>query len=794
MPLIPKEHLDEVHDELIKARREHHRRLLVILSDDDSRLVTAALDFLYELRDFVGEDPILYTYHAFYSDGGMRRELFARGVPKDLNIEYVSYHQLDVILGRTYSLCIADLLNNLEPNDLGRLMGVVRGGGLYILLLPSQQRIFETITRFQSNLIVPGYTPDQLKRYFTQRLLKKLYEHNGIAIYDADNRYFLRKFSQEKTSDYTSREIIIPEKTRIPLKVYKLALTQDQVEVLKRFEFLYAKSLKKQVLVLTADRGRGKSSVVGIGLGWLVHRLRRAKGKCKVVVTSPSETNVQEVFRFADRVLRLYNHPVELTHSENRIVGISGKGIDISYVPPLEALKSRGDVLVVDEAAAIPVTMLFKFLERYDKIVFSTTIHGYEGAGRGFSVRFLTRLRARNDVEVIEYEMDEPIRYAKQDPIEEWIFDTLLLDAEPAQLTDEDIKAINETNLLYQVPDEKKLFLENEDELRQFVGIYIMAHYRNNPNDLGIMMEAPHHFTRIVKTPSGKVVVSLELAIEGPLGPDLSRESAKGAWLMGNIIPDRIIKHYKIVDFGELKGIRIVRIATHPQVMRRGLGSFALKHIEEEARRGGYDWIGAGFGVTEELLRFWVKNGFIPVHLSPERNPISGEYTVIVIKPLSEKAERIVNVIAREFKEKLLDTLPSPYYDLEPPVALLLLESTPNPDPPINLPLLKKARFLMYAWGDMTVENSMDVLGYLTKHYFKVSKRPELTLFQKLLLISKVLQAKSWRATLDDLQSNMSQVTAELKEIAKIFSAAFLGVNSPEEAEKFYFLRLDDVL
>ncbi|PLJ76829.1 tRNA(Met) cytidine acetyltransferase TmcA [Infirmifilum sp. SLHALR2] len=793
MPLIPQEHLDEVREELIIAKKANHRRLLVIYSDDDSRLITAALDFLYEIRDLVREGEVLYTYHSFYSDGSMRRDLFARGAPKDLDIDYVSYQNLDVILGKTYSSCIADLINNLEPNDLGRLMGVVGGGGLYILLLPSPSKLMELVTRFQSNLIVPGYTANDLKRFFVRRFLNKLYEHGGIAIYDADARYFVKKFARLQTSPYAQRAVTYPEKSRIPVKVYKLALTQDQVEVLKRFEELYKKSEKKKVLVLTADRGRGKSSAVGIGLGWLVHRLRRAKGRCRAVLTAPSETNIQEVFRFARRVLEMYKHPINIHFVNDYTVRIESKGIEVVYMTPIDAMKTKADVLVVDEAAAIPVPLLFKLLDRYDKLVFSSTIHGYEGSGRGFSIRFLRRLRSREDVEVLEYEMEEPIRYAPQDPIEAWTFDTLLLDAEPATLTEEDLRAVENREITYHAPDEAELFLRNEKELREFFGIYVMAHYRNNPNDLGIMMEAPHHFIRMVKTSTGKVVTSLELAVEGSLGPELSRESAKGAWLMGNIIPDRIIKHYKLLDFGDLKGVRIVRIATHPQVMNKGLGSFALAELEREALTKGYDWVGAGFGVTEELLRFWVKNGYTPVHLSPEKNPVSGEYTVIVIKPLSERARKVVEVIAREFKEKLLDSLPSPYYDLEPETALLLLEATPRFPAKLDLTILKKARFLMYAWSDMTIENCMDVMNRLAKHYFKCIDPPELTRLQKLCLVSKVLQAKSWHATLEDLKITMPQATSELKEVARIFSKAFLGVNSLDDAMRYFYLTLSDV-
>ncbi|MEM4885877.1 MAG: GNAT family N-acetyltransferase [Thermofilum sp.] len=790
MPLIPEEHLAEVREELVSAAKLGHRRMLVITSEDDSKLVTAALDFLYEVRDLVARDPVLYTYHAFYSDGAMRKELFSRGAPKEVEVEYVSYHELDRILGRTYSACVADLVNNLEPNDLGRMMGVVRGGGLYILLIPPFKKIPEVVTRFQLNLVTPGYTVRDVRKLFEKRFLQKLLQHEGIAIYDADAKMFLRKYSPTTYVEPGKRTLLFPEKSRIPVRVYKMALTQDQVEVLKLLERFYEKREgRKLVLVLTADRGRGKSSVVGIGVGWLAHRLRRAKGRCRVVLTAPSELNVQEVFRFSRRVLEMYKHPLEIEEKGENVVALHSKGIELEYLPPVEAAKARGDILLVDEAASISVPLLFKMLERFDKIVFSSTIHGYEGAGRGFSVRFLRRLRSEPDVEVLEYEMSEPIRYAQGDPIEKWVFDTLLLDAEPAALTEEDFKDIEAMKVTYYSPGED-FFLDREDELRQFFGIYVLSHYRNNPNDLGMIMNAPHHFARMLKTPSGKVVVSMELAVEGGMDDETVKASARGAWIMGNIIPDRLIKHYKVLDFGELRGIRVVRIATHPAVMRRGLGSLALQMLEKEAESRGLDWVGAGFGVTEELLRFWVRNGYIPVHMSPEKNPVSGEYSVLVIKPLSERAKRLVSVFAREFREKILGSLATPYFDLETGSALLLLESLPSEDAVLQLRLLQVARFLMYAWSDMTAENCMDVLVELAKHYFRAKIRPELTRRQKLLLVAKVLQAKSWHMVCSELGMSLQEATSELKNIAKAFSEVYLGIRSEKEAEKYFYLTL----
>jgi len=58
----------------------------------------------------------------------------------------------------------------------------------------------------------------------------------------------------------------------------------------------------------------------------------------------------------------------------------------IEFVAPDDLIANKHDVslLMVDEAAAVPVQMLSELLQSYSRIVFSSTIHGYEETGRGF--------------------------------------------------------------------------------------------------------------------------------------------------------------------------------------------------------------------------------------------------------------------------------------------------------------------------------------------------------------------------------------------------------------------------
>lgn len=44
--------------------------------------------------------------------------------------------------------------------------------------------------------------------------------------------------------------------------------------------------------------------------------------------------------------------------------------------------------LFVDEAAMLPIAQLTAFSHHFKHILFTTTIHSYEGTGRGFTLKF----------------------------------------------------------------------------------------------------------------------------------------------------------------------------------------------------------------------------------------------------------------------------------------------------------------------------------------------------------------------------------------------------------------------
>ena len=85
--------------------------------------------------------------------------------------------------------------------------------------------------------------------------------------------------------------------------------------------------------------------------------------------------------RRGDRVCAYTRKPVVQggTYAEYVTVPESGVG----KMPP---------GILYEEAAAIPVAVLTTLMQQNNRLVFASTVHGYEGSGRGFELRFRERL------------------------------------------------------------------------------------------------------------------------------------------------------------------------------------------------------------------------------------------------------------------------------------------------------------------------------------------------------------------------------------------------------------------
>jgi len=692
----------------------------------------------------------------------------------------------DELLGRTREVVVLDCHEQFVPNALGRCVGAVDGGGLLVLLTPDLDEWPAVRDRFDDSLAVPPYGIGDVTGRFRERLVGTLRAHPGIAVVTLgdgeteDNAVERDGLTGTRgdvslrddatagaTAGRTGERPTAPPNATFPAAAYEACRTGDQVRAVRAFESL---GTPGHAVVAEADRGRGKSSAAGIAAGAL------ALAGADVLVTAPTFRNAAEVFARASELIAGGGGDGETEAdpgSDARDLDASGGGraLDapgdgrVRYLAPTEAadLHEEPDAVIVDEAAALPVRLLERFLDA-PAVAFCTTVHGYEGAGRGFSIRFKERLRASR-FSVRDVRLDEPIRYARNDPVEAWASRALLLDARPA--VDEAVagSAVGDATYRTLSPDD---LLADEALLREAFGLLVAAHYRTEPNDLARLLDAPNLAARALVA-EGRVVAVALLAREGGLDASTRRRMYEGERVRGNMVPDVLTSQLRDEGAAEPRGLRTVRIATHHALRGEGFGTRLLDEIHGEfgGKRDGaggtdgnrdrdVDYFSVGYGATPRLLRFWRRAGYRTVHLSTSRNDASGEHSAIMVRPSGNAGQPLLDRNAAAFRDRERDGLSDAHRDVDPDVAVGALRAC-SASVSVDLTEVEWRSVVGASFGPGMYDSAPGAFRNLALAALIEGAEEDgaggdaLDDRERRLLVRKVLQGRSWESVADEL-------------------------------------------
>lgn len=426
-----------------------------------------------------------------------------------------------------------------------------------------------------------------------------------------------------------------------------LAKTVDQAKAL--LVFLEACSEKTHItstVAMTAARGRGKSAAVGlclagaISLGYSTMAVTAPEPENLVAVFDFLLRGLQALKYQEHLDYRITYNTASGREATKCITAInvhrSHRQI-IQYFPPNEIDKfSSAEIVAVDEAAAIPLPTVRKLMQHPDRLTFlSSTINGYEGTGRALSLKLIKELRdskggrkaelniakaaagqlvggrsKKGEIKIHEQrykaaaaaiggdvlsgplreiELSMPIRYAQGDGVESWLNKLLCLDSgSSAQLKLNGGAPAPSDCELYSV-DRDALFSYHklsESFLQKLMGLYTSAHYKNTPNDLQMLSDAPAHSVFVLLSPSAEkdsdslpdILAVVQVALEGKISrKTVDAQLARGHRSAGDLIPWTIAQQFGDSKFAHLSGARIVRIAVHPSVQGLGYGSRAVE-------------------------------------------------------------------------------------------------------------------------------------------------------------------------------------------------------------------------
>ena len=548
------------------------------------------------------------------------------------------------LLGHEYRRVIFNGYAGLHPDMFAACSGMVKAGGLLILLMPPLSE-WESFADPDQQRYVSQ--PDQVHRcspHFLLRLRRLLQQatHHGHW----DETLGFRHWPAPDAADWDMQ----PDEAG--------CLSAGQRQAVNAIEQC-ARGHRGRPLVLTADRGRGKSSALGLAAGRLL--LASHPKSYRILLTAPSHATCGTLLHHAQAGSGAVCHEQGLHLGNNQLL----------FFSPERLLDERpaGDLLLVDEAAAIPTSLLTRLLTHYPRIVFATTLHGYEGSGQGFALRLQPELE-RLTPGWQAMHLTQPIRWSATDPLEPQIAQLLLLDAEP------------ETPKPAAAPQWRWLsqaeLAADEALLRQVFGLLLLAHYQTTPSDLRTLLDAPD--LALLSLWENEAISGVALLVrEGGLDPDLAEQ----IWLgrrrpRGQLLPQTLLTHAGYRQAGKFRYARIMRIAVHPSRQGHGLGRQLLQQAERWAREQRIDFMGAAFGATPTLLQFWQRQGYQAVRLGLSRDAASGCHSIILLKAMALEQIPLLASWQQQFQASLPCYLPRQWRQL--PSALVCQLVRPSLD------------------------------------------------------------------------------------------------------------------
>ncbi|TDL16212.1 DUF699-domain-containing protein [Rickenella mellea] len=709
------------------------------------------------------------------------------------DIRYTYYKESDKILGNTYGMCILQDFEAITPNLLARTIETVEGGGMIVLLLKTMTSLKQLYTmamdvhaRYRTS------SHDSVIARFNERFILSLGSCDDCLVLDDE----LNVLPISRGKNITPLEDADPKgKTKADTELgdlketlvdtkpagdlVKLAKTLDQAQAILTFVEAIAEKTLSSTVTLTAARGRGKSAALGLAIAAAL-----AHGYSNIFVTSPSPENLKTLFEFIFKGMDALGYEEHLDYdiaqSTNpdfnkaivRVNIFKQHRQTIQYIQPQDAhVLGQAELVIIDEAAAIPLPLVRNLLGPY-LVFMASTINGYEGTGRSLSLKLIQQLREstrsslKKDTQpaeesavtpssskkpvtkaapkartLREIKLETPIRYQAGDKIEKWLNGLLCLDATIVPRGNQQGCPHPSKCELYYVSRDTLFSYHPASEvfLQRMMALYVASHYKNQPNDLQLMSDAPAHHLFVLLPPVKddethlpEPIVVLQVALEGNINKEAIMDSlSRGLRSGGDMIPWLISQQFQENQFALMSGARVVRIATHPDYTSMGYGARALQclnlyysgmlhNVDEtrdedriypdavttidpsvtldeedlsvrapsampplllrlsERKPEPLDYLGVSYGLTPQLLRFWKRAGYVPLYVRQTTSELTGEHSCVMVRGMESAGDHDLDWLAefaKDFRRRFLSLLSFKFREFGSVTALSILEA-----------------------------------------------------------------------------------------------------------------------
>ena len=582
---------------------------------------------------------------------------------------FYPFKKLPLLLGKTSDAILFDIEQGICANGLAIASGCIRGGGLFAIGLSDISTWMSTPDQELKKYLPWPLTPESEVSYFKHYLLQQLKidtNHTMKITYLHNKTLFSPLPSIFEVNDHFQ----LTDQQQQSLTSTQKHLTQHE----------------PAVVIMTAHRGRGKSTVQGILAAEL-----ETEG-WRIAITAPRKEAV--------KTLKIHYEKYK-THQK----ALPFYAIDELIFSPLTI-----DCLIVDEAAAFPVSTLATLLTLYPRIVFSSTDHGYEIGGRGFGIRFLKQVK-HSQVKLLECTLDKPVRWKENDPLERWVDNTLCLYQSPLITR----KPLAEEPISTHLFIKGKEWLNNITLLKTAFGLLVSAHYQTSPSDLRWLLDDPSVIT-CIRFEASQIISIAVMTQEGPIDESLRQAILEGTRRpRGHLLPQSLLAHEGWLSAAEFKYWRVSRIATLSTHQGEGYASQLLTEIKRLATNQDIDILCTSFSAQPELIQFWQKNGFHIVRLGNAKDQSSGNYSIMMAKGLSLKAKTTIKKWHFDFQENFYITALLGTQDLTAELIISIFYSPYETMSESTYPYLER--------------DGRDIRLFIEKHRPLSSIRPQLTRF-----------------------------------------------------------------
>jgi tRNA(Met) cytidine acetyltransferase len=616
-----------------------------------------------------------------------------------------------------FSCVESSIGETINLDALAALSGTLVAGGVMFLWL--EQPLDKAIEKTNLSSL----------KYFYQQLL----DNKNLVIAQQNTNLTVHQVFPEidcglKISQSSEIEFLYQTKTR-----------EQQTAVEKVINV--SQGHRNRPLVLTADRGRGKSSALAIACVQLLEN-NHAQGneKLNVVITAP---HVRSLSVFYDQISRSFSDVgTEFTYVKNSKISINHRFGSVTFIA-IDQLIHESDsldvsLLLVDEAASIPVHLLTELAGRYSRVVFSSTVHGYEGAGRGFTLKFQQKLKQIMP-QWRSFHMHEPIRWRTGDPLEAFVFESCLLNAKLAELPTlhEPSEILNAQDSLCFSRLSAKELVEDTRLLQQVFSVLVTAHYQTSPNDISLILDNTSAHVFIAKLEDSIVGVALLLEEGCNENADIQAVKSNQRRLKNQFIPQSLLTHCGFTESFSYQYLRILRIAIHPQYHGCGFGHRFMENLQAFAKHQHVDFIGASFGANAQLLKFWQKEGYQVARIGFTKDKASGEHSALVLCAISDRGHFFERKIINEFYSSFDYLLTDEYKHLSAQLVWQVLHHCPDKSLP-QLSGHQLSSITDFINKKRQFSHCVRALHYWILLHCKEGYHPEV-----LLLIERILQKKS---------------------------------------------------